>query len=182
MSNEYNFEDGVLVSSLKASKKKSNRAERGISISKAGLLKFKSILANQLGLQGDKDYSLTFSLIKGKILAIRLTEGSSGDVSNKGNTKRTDFSIKGLLTKVIEEEGTEEVKGRWLKMFGQRERYDEVELEFNSFTFTDEYVEKYTEIKEEANGLTRKGNDFFIDLMSGKGNKQDGTKKQKKKE
>ena len=177
MTNEYNFDDFIRVDKKEIFKSKVNRAGRGITISKDGLITFQALLADDLGMGEDKVHSLTFGMRDGQVLAIRLTEGSDGDVTNAEKKKKNTLSAKSQLRHLIEEHGTSEVKKRWLRMFAQKGNYAR-ELDFNSYNYTAEYTDEETGYTDKATGLTRQGNDFFIDLMDGKGNDQDGTEKQ----
>ena len=146
-----------------------NRSGNGITISNKGLITFQKILAAELA---DYFYSMnkegSLEVLRSKTdsnkIYFRVRDGLAEDKNdnwlNYQKSKRA-FSGRKVLRAIITDYGSDELKSRWITMFNASA---DVSLEANSYVFT------------EGNGLVRDGNLFEIDLMFGKGNKQEAIK------
>ena len=152
-----------------------NRSGDGITISKKGLIGFKIILADELAdylYSMNKEGSLEIMVNEDEFsntnkILLKVHDGLAKDKNdnwlNYQKSKRS-FSGRKALRAIITDYGSDELKSRWITMFNASA---DVSLEANSYVFT------------EGNGLVRDSDNdnlFEIDLMSGKGNKQEAIK------
>ena len=157
---------------------KINRSGDGITISKKGLITFQMNLVDKIGAENLKfleirhrfsdDESLLILNVRCELDDVKLQMLEEKGANLKYQDKKRSFNGLGILRSIISEDANQECSDRWIQMF---DADASVDLEANSYVFTESDGSLVREQISDGENI------FILDIMSGKGNKQEGKKK-----